>query len=326
VLPGLAARLYSGSTETHASSLDGLMLAVKGVASHASTWNHVGLIGVTWWAFSLNPALYCLHLARLFFSFEALRNVITAVVRPAATLTCTFLLFMAINYVFSVLAFTYFSDDYTVGGKAHCRTLLDCFIITFDQGFKNDGGIGGFMNDGVPSVTYDDATGSYGNGFARFLFDHVFNILLMVLLLNMVFGVVIDAFAELRDEKEAEERDRRTRCPVCHLERAAFEVEEYSFTTHTKRHHHMLNYVHLVSYVLEKEQTELTGLESFLRQMIEADDPRFIPSLRAMEIERGDAHGGWDDAAAGEGDLTRTGSFAAIEERLAALEHAMRPR
>ena len=36
------------------------------------------------------------------------------------------------------------------------------------------------------------------------LYDHLYNIVLMILLLNIVFGVVLDTFAEMRNDKDAE--------------------------------------------------------------------------------------------------------------------------
>lgn len=50
-------------------------------------------------------------------------------------------------------------------------------ITVFDQGFKSDGGIGGYIRDWSTDNDID---------YARFAFDNAYNIVIMIIMLNIV--------------------------------------------------------------------------------------------------------------------------------------------
>lgn len=54
--------------------------------------------------------------------------------------------------------------------------------------------MGGGIGDGLGMAPYSDDKYSY-----RILFDLLFFVLVIIILLNIVFGIIIDTFAELRD-------------------------------------------------------------------------------------------------------------------------------
>ena len=60
---------------------------------------------------------------------------------------------------------------------------------------------------------------------SRYIFDLSFFLIVIVLMLNIIFGVVLDAFAELRDTDKARKDDIERRCLVCGLERYKLETE-----------------------------------------------------------------------------------------------------
>lgn len=69
--------------------------------------------------------------------------VMKAIWEPKKRIAITFVLYIVLSYFFAVLAFTYFKDDVP---EYNCQTMWRCLLVTFDQGFKNDGGLGGFLN------------------------------------------------------------------------------------------------------------------------------------------------------------------------------------
>ena len=61
-------------------------------------------------------------------------------------------------------------------------------VTVYDQGFKNDGGIGSYLDP-------------WENGsidVERVLFDNLYNIVIMIIMMNIVQGIIIDTFAVLR--------------------------------------------------------------------------------------------------------------------------------
>ena len=53
------------------------------------------------------------------------------------------------------------------------------------------------------------------NFFLRVVYDLLFFILINVIILNLIFGVIIDTFADLRSEKNAKDENLRNTCFIC---------------------------------------------------------------------------------------------------------------
>ena len=77
-----------------------------------------------------------------------------------------------------------------------CFRLVDCFIDLFNQGFRQGGGIGDIM---------DFLSHSDKDYWGTFLYQMLFFFIINVIFLNIIFGVIIDTFAELREESKARE-------------------------------------------------------------------------------------------------------------------------
>ena len=54
----------------------------------------------------------------------------------------------------------------------------------------------------------------------RFFYDVTFFLLVNVCFMNMISGIIIDTFAELRDEKNSTEENKRNMCYVCSISRS----------------------------------------------------------------------------------------------------------
>ena len=178
-----------------------------------------------------------------------------------------------------------------------------CLLTTFDQGFKNDGGVGGYLTDNL----YDTADGSVragigcrcvwlclqlssrGHGLAWRIaasalglggstvvratrccsprhcllvphtsvlcwvvgasYDSLFNIILLTVLLNIVFGIIIDTFAELREQKTRQGEDMANVCFICNIERVEFDRQGNGFEHHIHNDHYCWHYISLLAYV-----------------------------------------------------------------------------
>ena len=57
--------------------------------------------------------------------------------------------------------------------------------------------------------------------FVRFVYDVTCFIIINIMLLNIIFGIIIDTFAVLRDEKNTIEYDKKNVCFVCSIHRQA---------------------------------------------------------------------------------------------------------
>ena len=50
---------------------------------------------------------------------------------------------------------------------------------------------------------------------ARVVYDMAFYFILIIIVLNLIFGVIIDTFADLRSEKQQKEEILKNTCFIC---------------------------------------------------------------------------------------------------------------
>jgi hypothetical protein len=86
-------------------------------------------------------------------------------------------------------------------------------MSTLNFGLRNGGGIG----DSLPSNSwYNDAKEVY---LLRSINDLSFMIIIILLFFNIIFGIIIDTFAGLRDEAAVMEDDIKNVCYICGIDR-----------------------------------------------------------------------------------------------------------
>ena len=167
--------------------------------------------------------------------------MLRSVTKPIKALVLTFVLFFVIQFWFAIWGFTMFrghyeSPDDDISGE--CNELGKCFWTTVDQGFKNDGGLGG----GLTAISNSDSVYYWD----RLAFDNAYNILLCTVLLNIVFGIIIDTFADLRVETQEKTSDMNGVCFICSIGRNEFDRHARGgFETHIKKEHNMWAYLYL---------------------------------------------------------------------------------
>merc|ERR1712176_226730 len=200
-------------------------------------------------------------------------------------------------YLFSIVGYLFFNDqciveieqvleftndfnetitEVTTVEENHCETLLMSIITTFDQGLRNGGGIGDFLK----RISKDHPQFLY-----RVLYDLLFYFGIIIIVLNLIFGVIIDTFADLRNEKQKKDDIIRNTCFICGLERRAFDHRSISFETHIQYEHNMWHYLYFIVHLRTKSQTEYTGPESFVSTLIQQNDLKWFPRHQAMSLQ-----------------------------------------
>jgi len=69
--------------------------------------------------------------------------------------------------------------------------MTQCFLSVLNLGLRNGGGIG----DSTTPIHYSE-TEKY---FVKFLYDSSFHMFVIIMLLNILFGIIIDTFACKKD-------------------------------------------------------------------------------------------------------------------------------
>ncbi|XP_039761003.1 inositol 1,4,5-trisphosphate receptor isoform X1 [Pararge aegeria] len=272
-------------------------------------------LGICW-----HPFFFSVLLLDLVYREETLLNVMRSVTRNGRSILLTAVLALVLVYMFSIVGYMFFRDDFlvnvdrldddddplfepdkcetgddpaakyrraaqtrfvSVGGELRersCDSLIMCIITTLNLGLRNGGGIGDILRS--PASFEPLYVG-------RVVYDLVFYFVVIVIVLNLIFGVIIDTFADLRSEKQQKELILKNTCFICGLNRSAFDNKKVSFEEHIKSEHNMWHYLYFMVLVRVKDPTEFTGPESYVHSMIKSNNLDWFPRLRALSLMGG---------------------------------------
>ncbi|CAL1674782.1 unnamed protein product [Lasius platythorax] len=173
----------------------------------------------------------------------------------------------------------------SIGGELKeraCDSLVMCIVTTLNQGLRNGGGIGDILR--APSSVEPLFV-------ARVVYDLLFFFIVIIIVLNLIFGVIIDTFADLRSEKQQKELILKNTCFICGLNRSAFDNKTVSFEEHIKHEHNMWHYLYFIVLVKVKDPTEFTGPESYVYAMVKDRNLEWFPRLRAKSLAADEGEG-----------------------------------
>lgn len=120
--------------------------------------------------------------------------------------------------------------------------------------------------------------------YPRVIYDLLFFFIVIIIVLNLIFGVIIDTFGDLRSERQQKELILKNTCFICGLNRSAFDNKTVSFEEHIKSEHNMWHYLFFVVLVKVKDPTEFTGPESYVYSMVKSNTLDWFPRLRAISL------------------------------------------
>ena len=219
------------------------------------------------------PLLYTVLLLDVIKRSQDLVNILNSITLNYSQLLRTMVFGVILVYMFSVVAFAYFADYYLADSddaemNTYCDSLLDCFTSTLIVGFRAGGGIGEWIGQAAKDQDY----------WARIIFDNLFFILIVVIVTNIIFGIIIDTFAELRDRKNAKLTDMRENCLICGKKKFQFEVQKIDWNSHLNVEHNAFAYLAFIIHIRHKPIEECNGAEKFVKERIEIADTKFFPT------------------------------------------------
>merc|ERR1711871_71735 len=128
------------------------------------------------------------------------------------------------------------------------------------------------------------------NVASRIIYEMAFFIIVIVLMMNIVFGIIVDTFGELRDEHNKRENFLRQFCFMCGLNRSVFDANvskgSTQYDSHIAAEHNLWDYVFYIIYLRHKDEDEYTGVETFVSSKILDDDISWIPNETSMCLEQ----------------------------------------
>ena len=214
----------------------------------------------------------------------ALRTACAAPCPCSYQILSTLLLGIFTMFTFAFLIFTYWPDHVP---DHNCNELSACMQVTIGFGLRSSGGIGDYL---------DREGGGYEALGSRYILDLLFFLLVIIILMNIIFGIIIDQFSELRESRKEREMQTTDFCFVCGLEKNAFEGQGQAaggdgFEHHIKHEHNLWGYLKFIIHLELQSLDDDDGLEQYTRRCLQQKDIGWFPEGRCLGLEGGGGGG-----------------------------------
>ncbi|CAB1342599.1 unnamed protein product, partial [Coregonus sp. 'balchen'] len=195
-----------------------------------------------------NNFFFAAHLLDIAMGFKTLRTILSSVTHNGKqacgnNITTRHRLLAVVVYLYTVVAFNFFRKFYNKSEEEDapdmkCDDMMTCYLFHLYAGVRAGGGIGDELEDPA------------GDPYElwRILFDITF------------FFFVI------------------TKCFICGIGNDYFDTTPHGFETHTLQEHNLANYLFFLMYLINKDETEHTGQESYVWKMYQERCWDFFPA------------------------------------------------
>ena len=209
-----------------------------------------------------------------------LKNIIVSIRLRYKEVALTFLLAFIIMYLFSNMAYFFFNQDFSQEIEYMddnvCKTLIFCFLNALDSGLRARGGIA----DSAIRLSYSRNKRHY---IRRLIMDDFFFILIVIIAIDLVFGIIIGAFNTLRDEEQRHSADRKNHCFICHVNKNTLEKNRQNFNEHRTKVHNIWNYVDYMMALKFSDVHDLNAINSYANQKMENKDISWLPTYKDLK-------------------------------------------
>ena len=196
-----------------------------------------------------HPFFYAFSLLELLNRVEVMLAVLKAIYVPGLYLLVNLLMLIMLEYFFSLFSLSFFTSHFP--NIKDSKNFLQTYMRMLDQTFKQDGGIGTYLDQSLDPDYEQYTPKAYVGG--RYWFDLIFYICIILIIFQIFTSIIIDYFMDNRKNREDFIKKSKTECLICGLKREKLE-KIYSnikdgFNKHRVYCHHIMNYINYLFYV-----------------------------------------------------------------------------
>jgi hypothetical protein len=169
-------------------------------------------------------------------------------------------LILIVSLFFAMIKYKWFT------GPDECITYSECFLDMLNSGIRGGSGMG----FGIKKL------GQEGY-LIEFFLEWILFFVVMLVLLNIISGVIVDTFQELREKSVEENETKLNICYICSLHRTLFEKRGIDFEYHKDHEHNIMNYFSYIYKIEMTDESDLNSLDYQVRQSIKNKRTDFFP-------------------------------------------------
>ena len=106
-------------------------------------------------------------------------------------------------------------------------------------------------------------------------------------MIDLVFGIIIKSFDELRHRNQKYNSDKKNYCVICHSNRKLIEKMRVNYNQHINVIHNIWNYIEYMISLKLKDLDDLNAINQYVRTKIERKDITWLPSYKDKLIKIG---------------------------------------
>jgi hypothetical protein len=239
------------------------------------TLYYVGYLAFAILGYTVSPLYNTILLLDIVIKDSTARDVLNAVWVPINSLCVTVLLCLFVIYIFAFFVFSLNSMRADAEFlKGECDTLMKCWQWATGFGMRSGGGYADYLN-GVSRYRFHFS----------YILDWLFFVIIIIIFMSIVFGIIIDQFGSLREEKKEREEDTTEICFVCGIGKQEFDqLGGRVWQQHIAHEHNMWAYLKFMVFLWQQDQDDDDGLEQYVRGCLENNDLRWFPHNKAIRL------------------------------------------
>ena len=223
--------------------------------------------------------IYALLLLPTLFISRRLKNIFSSIKLNYEEFFLTYFIAFIIMYIFSNIYFFFLNSDFEVEihyrDDNYCKTLIFTFLNALDNGIRARGGLG----DSGKRISFLKDKNHY---LFRLIIDDLFFLLIVIIMIDMVFGIIIKSFDILRYRYQKFINDQKNYCIICHSNKDLIGKARLNFREHIKITHNLWNYVEYMISLKLKDINGLNYINKYVRDKLDKKDISWLPTYRDM--------------------------------------------
>ncbi|XP_060075349.1 inositol 1,4,5-trisphosphate receptor type 1-like [Ylistrum balloti] len=216
---------------------------------------------------------FAFHLLNIVNNNQLLSGVIKAVTQNGISLLWVAILGMIVIYIYALVGFALLREFFTPGDYLYCTNLWQCTITVMRYGL---------IGDMFETIHQTELRNSFEYFWPLVLYHVSFFIFITTIGLNIIFGIIVDTFSELRDLKWRTESDMKDTCFICSRNSYDFEHTGKGFDHHVRNEHNMWAYVFFLIHLDDVKTSDYTAMELYVCKLVEEENYDFFPMNRAL--------------------------------------------
>ena len=156
--------------------------------------------------------------------------------------------------------------------------MIHCALFVTVQGLEAHGGVGDLM-------PFESPIRSISIFIGKILIEMTYFIIITVFLVNIVLGVIIEAFRELRIRYQMNMKDKTSICFICGVTRDELEKNNEKFEHHVSEVHNLRNYIDYIVSLKRQNPQNLNSINSAIYNEIEEKSIAWFPTPAKTEEE-----------------------------------------